>query len=76
MKERGQEARQLFIGFIKDAIKDISDLEYASCSNWLNQGQVVQRYLWIELKKQEWQDYPNSVSISIEKNEKACPRIA
>ena len=71
MKSRGQEARQLFIDFIKDAIEDIPDLNFVSCSNWLNQGQVVQRYFWIELKKQEWMGYPNSVSVSIEKNEKA-----
>ena len=71
MKEHGQEARQLFIDFIIDAIKDIPDLEFASCSNWINQGQVVQRYIWIELKRQEWWKYPNSVSVSIEKTEKA-----
>ena len=69
MKRRGQEARQLFIDFVKNAIKDIAELEYVSCSNWVNQGQVVERYLWIELKKQEWKDYPNSVSVSIEKHD-------
>ncbi len=67
VKQRGQEARQLFIDFIKDAIKDIPDFEYVSCSNWMNQGQVVQRYIWIELKRKEWKNYPNSVSVSIEK---------
>ena len=69
MKDRGQEARQLFIDFIKDAITDIPGLEFASCSNWVNQGQVVQRYIWVELKRKEWWNYPNSVSISIEKRE-------
>ena len=71
MKERGQEARQLFIDFIKDAIKDIPDLEFASCSKWINQGQIVQRYIWIELKRKEWWNYPNSVSVSVEKTEMA-----
>lgn len=69
MKKRGQEARALFIQFIQEAIKDIPDLEFVSCSNWMTQGQDVQSYLWIELKKKEWKKYPNSVSISIEKND-------
>ena len=75
MKKLGQEARQTFIDFIKTAIKDIPGLEYVSCSNWVNQGQVVEKYLWIELKKKEWQSYPNSVSVSIERsaiNQRIC----
>lgn len=65
MKKSGIGARQIFIDFIKDTIQQIPGLEYVSCSNWVNQGQVVESYLWIELKKQEWLNYPNSVSVSI-----------
>ena len=68
IRKLGQEARQIFIDFVKNAIKHIPGLEYASCSNWINQGQVIERYLWIELKKQEWMDCPNSVSVSIERS--------
>ena len=68
LKRRGQEARQKFIAFGQKVASRIPGLEFVSCSNWMNQGQIVQGYLWIELKKAEWNDYPQSVSLSIEKH--------
>ncbi len=68
LKHRGQEAREKFKSFGQKVASQIPRLEYVSCSNWLNQSQVVQDYLWIEMKKTEWHDYPQSVSLSIEKH--------
>ena len=73
LKRRGQEARQRFIAFGQKVASRIPGLEYVSCSNWMNQGQVVQAYLWIELKNAKWNDYPQSVSLSIEKHGASCP---
>ena len=67
MKKRGQEARELFIRFGKQLAEMLPGVEYASCSNWINQGQIVPIYFWLELKKPEWKKYPNSLSVSIEK---------
>ena len=41
MKKCGQEARQIFIDFIKDTIKQIPGLEYVSCSNWVKEKNDV-----------------------------------
>ena len=73
MKRRGQEARQKFILFIQEVVKQLPGIEYVSCSNWLNQGQVVERYLWAELKNPEWKNYPQSISISLASHDKATP---
>ena len=73
LKARGQDARQKFIAFGQKIAAHIPSLEFVSCSNWMNQGQTVERYLWIELKNQEWKDYPHSVSLSIEKHDEAYP---
>lgn len=73
LKTRGQDARQKFIAFGQKIVAHIPSLEYVSCSNWMNQGQTVERYLWIELKNNEWKEYPNSVSLSIEKHDNVYP---
>lgn len=41
MKQRGKEARQRFISFTQAIVAGIPELEYMSCSNWVNQGQTV-----------------------------------
>ncbi len=68
MKQRGQEVRQKFIAFGQEVANSVPGLEFVSCSKWINQGQVVQEYLWIELKNKKWKNYPHSVSLSIEKH--------
>ena len=73
MKRRGQDARQKFIAFVKDVTKQLPGLDYISCSNWMNQGQVVEQYLWVELKNNDWKNYPHSVSISLSTHDKATP---
>ena len=73
LKRRGQEARQKFIAFSQKVASQIPGLEFVSCSNWMNQGQIVQKYLWIELKRSEWNDYPQSVSLSIEEHGDSYP---
>ena len=73
LKTRGQDARQKFIAFGQKIAARIPSLEYVSCSNWMNQGQTVEHYLWIELKNSEWKEYPNSVSLSIEKHDNVYP---
>ena len=73
MKNRGKDARDKFVVFIKEVAEQLPGLEYVSCSNWINQGQVVERYIWAELKKKEWMQYPNSVSISISTHDDSVP---
>ncbi len=70
---RGKDARKKFVAFIKDIADQLPGLEYVSCSNWVNQGQVVERYIWAELKKREWKQYPQSVSISISTHDNEVP---
>ena len=73
MRERGQEARKRFAAFGQMVAERVSGLEYVSCSNWLNQGQVVPRYLWIQLKRREWDGYPQSVSMNVEPHDAMYP---
>ena len=65
MKRWGQDARQKFITFAQAIVGQLPGLEYGTCSNGINQGQTVEEYLWIELKKPEWEKYPQSVSLSV-----------
>ena len=73
MKRRVKDIREKFIAFSKKIVSMIPELEYYSCSNWINQSQIVEGYIWIELKKKEWKKYPQSVSISIEKHGEIFP---
>ena len=73
IKNRGQDARQKLISFAKKVIEYFPELEFDSCSQWKNQGQLVERYLWVELKNSKWKEYPQSVSISIEKHGDVYP---
>ena len=73
MRNRGKVARDKFVAFIKEVAEQLPGLEYVSCSNWINQGQVVERYIWAELKKKEWMQYPHSVSISISTHDASIP---
>ncbi|NLG05862.1 MAG: hypothetical protein GX567_18865, partial [Clostridia bacterium] len=73
LKNRGKEVRQRFIAFARKVAAQIPGLEYVSCSNWMNQIQNVERYLWVELKNDEWKDFPQSVSLSIEQHDDVYP---
>ena len=73
LKTRGQEAYQNFKAFGQKIAEKIPPLEYISCSSWINQGQTVEQYLWIQLKNNEWKDYPHSVSLSVEKHDEVYP---
>ena len=64
----GSNARAYFSDFCRKLADQIPELEYVSCSNWLNQGQRIMPYFWVELKYSRWNSFPNSISISI--NEK------
>ena len=61
----GTHARNLFIEFARRIVDGISDLKYISCSNWVNQGQRIMPYFWIEFKNPKWEQYPNSISMSV-----------
>ena len=73
LKTRGQEAYQKFKAFGQKIADWIPSLEYVSCSSWMNQRQTVEQYFWIELKNSEWKDYPQSVSLSVEKHDDVYP---
>lgn len=73
MRRRGQEARQKYIAFVQEIAGQTPGLEYVTCSNWINQGQTVEEYLWIELKKPEWKEYPQSVSLSVSEHDQSNP---
>ena len=61
----GTHARNLFIEFARRIVDGIPDLKYISCSNWVNQGQRIMPYFWIEFKNPKWEQYPNSISMSV-----------
>ncbi len=73
LKTSGKKARELFIAFGREVINAFPDLELVSCSNWINQGQRVMEYIWIELKNTKWKEYPQSVSISLEMHSDELP---
>ena len=70
---QGQDARKRFVSFTNAVAESLPGLEYASCSNWVNQGQVIEQYIWAELKNKKWKDYPQSVSISIATHDESVP---
>ena len=60
MTQRGQEARNLLIHFGKHVAKELPEVEYDSCSNWVNQGQIVPIYFWLELKSRNVRIIPTA----------------
>lgn len=63
LKDDGIYARECFIDLAKEAIKQFKDYEMGTCSNWVNQGQTVPDYFWIEFKKKGYKDIKSSISL-------------
>ncbi|MDF2943908.1 MAG: restriction system component [Herbinix sp.] len=65
VKELGTYARNQFIEYGKKVLDKFPDFLFAGCSNWVNQGQIVPDYFWIELKRKGLEDKPFSISLAI-----------
>ena len=63
IKQRGDDARQIFISFGKEFIKDTPELEIVSCDNWLSDDQVVQDFFKIDIKSKKFKNSPEKISL-------------
>lgn len=68
--DKGIYARECFNDLGKEAIKPFADYEIKSCSGWINQGQIVPDYFWVEYKKKGYGDRKSSISLFAWKTEK------
>lgn len=69
VKDLGTNARKLFIEYGNRVLEKLPDFIRTSCSGWVNQGQIVPDYLWMELKRKGYEDRPFSISITILKED-------
>lgn len=69
VKELGTNARKQFIEYGNRVLEKLPDFIRTSCSGWVNQGQIVPDYLWMELKRKGYEDRPFSISITIYKED-------
>ncbi len=72
MEEKSREARDVFKVFAEKIIDNSKEEYTCNVSNWCtatNPSKICD-YLWAEFKKKEWSNYPNSISIFIEKTDK------
>ncbi|MFF3024577.1 McrB family protein [Gottfriedia sp. NPDC057948] len=65
----GIKARGSFIELGKRTIKGFNEFEMGTCSSWVNQGQKIPDYFWIEYKKKGFHESKSSISLSIAKIE-------
>lgn len=65
MKSLGKNAVDEFTKYASIVIKNYKEFAKPKCSGWINQGQIVPKYLWVEFKKKEYKDLPYSLSLSI-----------
>ncbi len=63
LHDKGIEARKQFTNLAKIVALRYSEYEMGSCSGWVNQGQKVPDYLWIEFKQKNIENIPSSISL-------------
>ena len=68
LQTEGKEARKMFIKIAEECKKVYPYYIDIDCSQWINQGQNVNHYLWAELRKEGKEEYQSSMSLFIEKN--------
>lgn len=68
IQTEGKEAREMLIKIAEECKKVYPYFKKIDCSQWINQGQNVNHYLWAELRKEGKEEYQSSMSIFIEKN--------
>jgi 5-methylcytosine-specific restriction protein B len=69
VKELGIYARNQFMEYGNKVLEKFPDFMTAGCSNWVNQGQIVPDYFWIELKRKGHEDKPFSISLLMNKQD-------
>lgn len=68
LQTEGKEAREMLIKIAEECKKVYPYYKKIDCSQWINQGQNVNHYLWAELRKEGKEEYQSSMSIFVEKN--------
>lgn len=63
----GIHARDEFVALCDAVVKRLPGYEAGKCTSWINQGQRVNSYFWVEFKKKGATSYPHSISMSINK---------
>lgn len=70
LKESGSKARKNFDRFGDLLQKKLNDLgkEYKkqTCNGWIDQGQNITSYFWIQIKKAEYTNLSHSISVSLD----------
>lgn len=76
LKEKGQKAKKTMEQIVASC-KEFSKLEEASSIKWLDGSNTkIRKYLWAEMKYNEFKKSPISVSLFVEKHKKTVFRIS
>lgn len=76
LKEKGQKAKKTMEQIV-ESCKEFSKLEEASSIKWLDGSNTkIRKYLWAEMKYNEFKKSPISVSLFVEKHKKTVFRIS
>ena len=76
LKEKGQKAKNTMEQIVASC-KEFSKLEEASSIKWLDGSNTkIRKYLWAEMKYNEFKKSPISVSLFVEKHKKTVFRIS
>ncbi|MGL5756584.1 MAG: HNH endonuclease [Paraclostridium sp.] len=67
IKMLGMKARQNFSELGEKVVSQLSDFTRCKCSSWVNMGEVIPNYLWIQFKKKGFEECPSSISLAIRK---------
>lgn len=67
LMKTGKKAREEFIKLGDEVVKQFPDLNACKCTGWVNQGQIVPDYFWIQLKKKGYEKCPSSISLAAKK---------
>ena len=66
-REQGRIAKKTFEKYVSILSKSFPDYVKGKCSAWMDQKQTGTIYFWVEFKKEGSDDYPHSISVSINK---------
>lgn len=69
MSEEGKNARKQFIELSNLVIATFDKYVPGKCTDWVNQGQKVPDYLWVEFKKKGFEESNSSISLAALKEE-------
>lgn len=72
IKYSGQDARNKFIKLGNSIISKFSDFNIYKCNSWIGLNQVIPNYLWIQFKKEGFENYPFSISVVMKKVKEIC----